>query len=105
MDKFIGNKIFACIFIAVPVIIYCIFENDFWLMVTLELFSIAYFIMVILDCDKIKKLYTKMFCLIICGEILYICEALHLRHSFIILLCVLTIFTIFDIVHSFIKLE
>lgn len=84
VDKYIGNKFLAFLFVVFPIITYLLFNYEIGFMITTVVISTAYFFMLMFNCKILEKYKNKIFRLIICSEMLYLMEASGCKHSFFI---------------------
>lgn len=98
MGKYVGNKFLAFLFVVFPIITYLLFNYEIGFMITVVLISTLYLFTLILNCNKIKKYNNRIFCLIVCSEMLYLLESFGCKYSFIISIFLLLILIMTDVI-------
>lgn len=107
VEQFIGKKYFklftACVFIILPLIIYCVTKYNIAYIILSEVLSLIYTFMIIINNYTFqKKYFFKVFNLTLCCELLLLLESFNIFKSNIIaLILILALYTIINVLHIF----
>lgn len=109
VEQFIGKKylklLTACVFIILPLIIYCVTKYNIAYIILSEVFSLIYAFMIIINSYTFQiKYFFKIFNLTLCCELLLLLESFNIFNSSIIaLILILALYTIMNVLHIFLN--